>query len=502
MIMGGQMIGGRLDGTNVLTVSVQIVPDILRRAARRAPDRTAIQIDGGPAITYGDWWTRAQRTAHGLIARGVRPGDRVAIAFANDRAIEFSVAYMATHLAGAIAVPINMRFSDHERERVLAHAEPRLILGTWGEAPSAIEQAGNAADLPSRAPQDIADLLYTSGTTGMPKGVAAPHANVVAFGKLMTMFDGQTFLHAIPMYTFAGCHGMQLGSAGALMTTVVMPEFDVTRWYDLVETKRPSLTFVVPAMAVLILDAPELGRRDLSSLKMVMHGAAPMPPEASRRLSAAVPDAWIANSYGMTEAGSVGCLLPPGEAARRPGAVGKPTGGTEVRIVRDDGALAAPREVGEVALHRSDVPARFYFRDEEATRATWRAGWLMTGDLGFLDEDGYLYLVDRKKDLIIRGGHNVHAGEVDAVLCAHPAVREAATVGIPHRVLGEDVGAFVVLRAGASVTSDELIAFAREQLGDYKVPRRIFFERELPRNALGKVVKRELRDRTKALVGE
>lgn len=482
---------------------MDVVPDLLRRAAAKAPDRVAIDVPGaGATITYGEWLARATRLAQGLRARGVRSGDRVAIAFANDRAVDFCVAYFATHLAGGVNVPLNSRLADGERRRILAHAEARLVLGDGGEDPAALARDGDPAALPRTSAGDLADILYTSGTTGEPKGVACSHANVLVLGRGMAPLEGATFLHAIPLATFAGCHAMQLGCAGALMTAVVMPRFDARAYLDLVESRRPAATYIVPAMAVLLLDDPTLPARDVSSIRALLHGAAPMPPDTGARLQAAFPAAWVANTYGMTEAGGVGCVLPPGESARRPGSVGKPFGATRVRIVPvggEDGREAPPREVGEVAL-RSDAPPRTYFRDDGATARTWRDGWLLTGDLGYLDEDGYLYLVDRKKDLIIRGGHNVASGEVEAALAAHPAVREAAAIGVPHRVLGEDVAAFVVPRAGARVDPDELRAFVAERLADYKTPRRIFVADELPRNALGKVLKRDLRARAKQLL--
>jgi acyl-CoA synthetase (AMP-forming)/AMP-acid ligase II len=201
----------------------------------------------------------------------------------------------------------------------------------------------------------------------------------------------------------------------------------------------------------------------------------------------------VSNSYGMTEAGPAFIVMPKEEVARRVGSVGKPIGGMELKIVDDEGAEVAAREVGEL-LTRLPGRQREYYKDPDATAATWTAdGWLRSGDLGYLDEDGYLYLVGRKKDLIIRGGHNVYATDVEAVLIEHAAVQEVAVVGIPHDVLGEDVAAFVVLKADEALTADELAAFCAGRLADYKRPRRITFVAELPRNATGKVMKHRLR---------
>jgi len=249
------------------------------------------------------------------------------------------------------------------------------------------------------------------------------------------------------------------------------------------------MTMLVPAMAELLVAHPEFESRDLSSLTAVSIGSAPLAPQTLLAMQERLPQATVSNSYGMTEAGPAYIVMPKEEVTKRIGSVGKPIPPMEIRIVDDEGAECAPDEVGEL-LTRMPGVQREYYRDPDATAQTWTAdGWLKSGDLGYLDDDGFLYLAGRKKDLIIRGGHNIYPTDIEAVLHEHPQVQEAAVVGIPHAVLGEDVAAFVVARPGASIQPTELAEFCAERLADYKRPRQLHFVDELPRNATGKVLK-------------
>jgi acyl-CoA synthetase (AMP-forming)/AMP-acid ligase II len=299
------------------------------------------------------------------------------------------------------------------------------------------------------------------------------------------------------MFTFAGIastyNPMKLG-----LQLMYLPRFDVDRWFDVVEQQRPTATFLVPAMAELLIASPRFDAVDLSSLTICSLGSAPVAPATIVRLQERIPNALVSNSWGMTEAGPAFCFMPPEEHAKRIGSVGRPVPPVELRIVDpelgDPEQPLPPREIGELVV-RNPGREREYFNDPEATASMWRDGWLHSGDLAYLDEDGFLYIVGRQKDVIIRGGNNVHAGDVEAVLFEHPAVQEAAVAGVPHPVLGEDVGAWVVVAPGAEASdalAEELQSFAAERLADYKRPRRIVFVDELPRNATGKVVKRDL----------
>ena len=494
-----------------------LVPDQLRQLAGKVPDEVAFSLARAGRVddlTFREWDVEASRFGRGLIERGVGKGDRVAIITAQDDAHRFVVAYAGVHKAGAVAVPVNVRLSPGEVAGILNHAEPTAIVASnglrhlvrderapqvkvlvatgdsdgdavaWSDVP-----AGDETDLQVPTDEDeLAEILYTSGTTGAPKGVAIKHCN----SSLMLLTDppwsGQVFLHASPLSTFAGLafvyQPMRMG-----MRAMYMAKFDPARWVELVETYKPMMCFLVPAMVELLLSYDGLQSADLSSVHMFSVGSAPVAPAALERLQALVPNAAVSNSYSMTEAGTAYFIVPKGELLKRPGSVGMPVPPAEVRIVDEDGKAVASGDVGEVEIKPAGKP-REYYKDPAATAALFRGEWLRTGDLGRFDEDGYLYIVGREKDVIIRGGFNVYASDVEHALYEHPAVREAAVVGVPHAVLGEDIAAVVVV--SDEVSAEALIAHCKERLADYKVPRRVEFVAELPRNATGKVLKREL----------
>jgi len=512
-----------------------LLPETLRQMAGSFGAETAYSVVDDGSMTFAEWDGDANRLARGLVAAGIEPDQRVGIHVSVPNALRWMVAYAAIHRAGAVAVPMNPRLASAEVGAMLQHCGARGVVadgpmvaqdgalsGPSGDAPGlalvvdatqegaaeTVNGGGgdgrarvlrwaeildpDASDFQvARTDEDLADILYTSGTTGRPKGVAVRHVNASLVPPGPPSFSGGSWLHASPMFTFAGLsfvyNPMKLGLRG-----IYMAHFDAGRWLEVVEAERPIAVFLVPAMTHLLLDHPRFDEADLSSVQLCSVGSAPLAPFVIERLQAKMPDAAVNNNYGMTEAGSVYCITPKGEAVRRPGAVGQPVPPAEVEIVDEDGKAVPTGEVGEVRLH---IPGRTreYFGDPEATADTWVDGWLVTGDLGRVDEDGYLYIVGRSKDVIIRGGNNIHATDVEHVILSHPDVAEAAVVGAPHPVLGEDVVAFVVLKPGAKVGAEELRSFVLEQLADYKVPRRWQFVGSLPRNATGKVVKPKLR---------
>lgn len=496
-------------------------------------DEPGYKLLDGPALTFGEWDEHATRLARGLVAAGVEPGSRVGIHLEPANALRWVAAYAAIHRAGGVAIPFNAQLTKPEIERMVDHSgaaavfaeesllpryeggRPELLVavpaadadatGVIGSSQNAKQRVVRWSELMEsdpeyfqvpRDPSDLAEILYTSGTTGNPKAVAVRHdnASMVPFHK--PTWSGAGWLHCSPPYTFAGLSfvytPMKLG-----MLAIYLPRFDATRWLDGVERERPVSVFLVPAMAALLLEHPRFETADLSSVQVCSIGSAPLAPFVLERLQERMPTAALSNNYGMTEAGSVYCLMPPGEAVKRPGSVGMPMPPAEVRCLDADGKQLGPGEIGDVFLRIPGRP-REYYGDPEASAQIWVDGWLVTGDVGKLDEDGYLYIVGRSKDVIIRGGNNIHPTDVEYAIEAHPAVREVAVIGVPHPVLGEDLVAFVVVRPEDGVDADDLRAHTLERLAAYKVPRRWEFVEQLPRNATGKVIKGELRDRLAA----
>ncbi len=497
-----------------------LLTDQLRLMSAAYPDETAYRnLGNGTSITFGGWERRSNRLARGLADLGVGRGQRVAILMEADHVLAWIVTYSAVHKLGAVAVPLNNRLSPPEVRGILEHAEVSAVVASGsfgaslapliGSVPSLTSLvavgdplADGAVDLedvmaeddsPVQAPvggDDLADIMYTSGTTGRPKGVAVRHGQVAKIPNQVPEWQGTGWLTASPVFTFAGL-GFIHNPMKSGMTVLHLPTFDAGRWLEIVEGERPDIAFVVPAMAQLLIHHPAFATADLTSLRKLILGGAPLAPHTLQVLQAKLPGTDVLNSYGMTEGGHATFTMDPEAARTRPGAVGRPTPPVEVKIVDDGGAERPVGEVGEV-LTRNPGGHREYYRDAEATARQWAGGWLHTGDLGRLDADGYLYIVGRKKEMIVRGGMNVYTDDVEAALQSHPDVVEAAVAGVPHDVLGEDVAAWVVLRPGSVATAPEVIDVARQTLADYKVPRRVVVVGELPRNASGKVVKSRL----------
>jgi acyl-CoA synthetase (AMP-forming)/AMP-acid ligase II len=475
-----------------------LIPDQLRWSAEHVPDELAFVVDGVGSITHAQWHATSSRLAHGLIEAGVQPGDRVALVLRPEDGLAFVQTYTAIHKAGGVAVPVNVRMSPALIEGVLKHCEPtvRVVSPALSHLTEGVEWDSLLTDDDSdvqvdRDADDLAEILYTSGTTSAPKGVAIRHSNSSMIITSEPQWTSRPWLHASPMFTFAGMtfvyQPMRMG-----MHTLYLPKFTTTDWLRLINEARPKSVFLVPAMAELLLADPATPSADWSCVEMMSVGSAPIAPSTMLALQELVPDALVTNSYSMTEAGTAYFFMPKGELVKHPGSVGLAVPPAKVRIVSDEGEDVAVGEVGHVQVKPAGKLREYYQVPEEKQEIFHADGWLRTGDLGKFDDDNYLYIVGRAKDVIIRGGMNVYAADVEAALYEHPAVQEAAVVGVEHQVLGEDVVAFVVLGSDGQATPDELVAWCQERIADYAAPRRVHLMSELPRNATGKVLKREL----------
>jgi long-chain acyl-CoA synthetase len=388
--------------------------------------------------------------------------------------------------------------------------------------PLAVGTVDEAASPPDIAidPEDDATIFYTSGTTGRPKGAVGTHRNMVT--NLMSLFfinsrgsmrfgtslvptgekSQPAFLLSVPLFHATGCHSVMVSNIAAGGKMVMMHHFDPERALELIEREKIGTFGGVPAMVMQVLDSPNFSKFDTSSIRGVSYGGAPAPPDLVRRIRAAWPVGQPSNGYGLTETSSVTSMNSGADYMARPESVGPPVPVCDVAVLPegfagdepDDTARRGPDVRGELWIKGPNVVRGYWHRPEE-TAQTFSKGWLHTGDIARLDEDNFIYIVDRAKDMIIRGGENVYSVQVEAALFEHPAVADCAVIGVPEPTLGEEVGAVVVLRPGAKVTAEELGQHVKARLAAFMVPTRIWFRTDpLPRNPQGKVLKRELRD--------
>jgi fatty-acyl-CoA synthase len=496
---------------------------VLAHHADRTPDK-AITVFEGETITYGEMAERAVALAGGLAERGVGRGEVVALLSYN--CPEFLETIFAANFLGAIAMPINWRLAAPEVRYILEHSQASALVcdgplveladaATGGMESSLLRACvsrqepadgwttlddlrsttNKAARVPMAA-DDVHRLMYTSGTTGRPKGVMITHANlawknlghIIEFG-----FTGADLgLACGPLYHVGALDLTTTSLIAAGATTIIHRAFDAAAAVDELERSRVSTVWLAPAMVNAIMALPDIGQRDLSSVRVVINGGEKMPIPLIERLQRTFPSAWFADAYGLTETVSGDTFLDRESMVRKLGSVGRPCLYVEIDIWDEQRRSLPAGEPGEIVIRGPKV-FKGYWRDAAATAAAFAGGWFHTGDIGVRDDDGYLFIVDRLKDMIVSGGENIASSEIERVLYEHDAVLEVAVVGRPDDRWGEVPVAFVVLRQDAGATADVLLDHCRGQLARFKVPKAVTFLDALPRNPSGKVLKRELR---------
>jgi len=480
-------------------MTVRRISDALKVRASHQADAIAHD-DTRRQISFAEWDREADEVGGGLAAAGLVPGDRVFLPISNARAVEMAIAVFAVFRAGGIACPINTRLNPREIADYAALCEPRFCLTDAPDLVRDLDLAGSwhvdamprdIAALPDQASLDPgadAEILGTSGTTGKIKGVVVSHPDLMTGVTGYNMDRSRSTLSALPLTGSGGNIGIVMLPARGGATAITQPKFDPKGFLDLAREKRPNLVYLVPSMLRLVLDHPDVGEYDMAGVKYLMTGTAPLPHDSVKRAAELWPHLRIRNSYGMSE-GGVGIGTSSQEQVLKPGCVGRMPAHMQLRD--ETGAvIAEPGIVGEI--YGWQKHARRYWNDAEATAASFKGGWTKTGDLGYVDEDGDLIMAGRSKELIIRGGYNITPLEIETVLHLHPAVQQAAVVGVPHDVLGEDIAAAVTLRPGQAATPDEIIGFCKEHLGDNKVPRTLVVMDHMPLNPNGKILKKEL----------
>ena len=480
----------------------------LGRAARYHPEAAALG-SGERRSTFRQLHDRVAGIAAALSGHGFVPGDRLALLLPNE--LEYLEIVYACSWLGVIAVPVNARFSVVEIDRLLADAGPRgIVRHSSLPAPTAqlpwqwvldeepLDAAGASCPAPIYDPDAILALIYTSGTTGRPKGVTVTHANILAdidhLNYWMPHREGGVHLHAAPIF-----HIMDfpfIFAAPAFGTCqITMPKFSPASFCETVSRERVSRTVLVPTMINLLIQFPELNKFDLTSLEVLAYGGSPMAPELIRRARGVLPHVKLVQGYGLSETGFLSGLQDHEHTQIRLMSCGRTCPGIDLRVVDELGREVEAGQHGELVARGTNV-MRGYWNNPQETSRTFQDGMFRTGDVGYRDADGYFYILDRLKDMIVTGGENVYSGEVEAVIYQHPAVLEAAVFGIPDPQWGELVTACIVRKPGQALSADELLVHCRRFLANYKIPRRVeFSETELPKGGSGKILKRALRER-------
>jgi long-chain acyl-CoA synthetase len=479
----------------------------LGRALRFYPGRPALARDG-QLLTVRELHTRVEGIARTLTSQGFGVGDRLALLLPNGP--DYVELVYACSMLGVIAVPLNTRLSTKEIDGVLEDARPHGIVRHSSlavpDAQLGWQQVIDQAPLPISSgpapkvfydPDAVQGLIYTSGTTGQPKGVMVTHANILAdihnFNYWMRYTEGGIYLHAAPIFHIADFPSIFAAPAfGA--TQITIPKFSAQTFCETVARERATHTVLVPTMINLITQFPDAKKYDLSSLQVLAYGGSPMAPELVHRIRELLPKVKLIQVYGLSETGFLTGLQDQEHTDDRLMSCGRPCPGVDLQVTDTQGKQVDPGQPGELIVRGANV-MKGYWNNQEETAKAFRDGFFRTGDIGRQDTAGYLYILDRLKDMIVTGGENVYSGEVEAAIYAHPAVREVAVFGVPEAQWGELVMACVVLKPDATLTADELIAFCRRSIASYKLPRRVeFSETDLPKSSSGKVLKKTLRE--------
>ncbi|MFW0787510.1 acyl-CoA synthetase [Gordonia sp. CPCC 206044] len=517
------------------TARQHTVGDLLRRTALRVPNKTAI-INGDTTLTFADLDTAVNRCANSLTTRGLTKGDRLALVSHNSW--QFAVLVFATARLGVVLVPVNFGLGAEEIAFILDHSgaravvaedllvptvakamelsgltyatRGRIVLGGvaaaegWEDVDSWMLDGDVTAPQVPVADDDPLRLMYTSGTESRPKGVLLSSKSLIT-QYVSCIIDGgmsgdDVEIHSLPMYHCAQLDCFLSVDVYLGATSIVLPAPDPATILSTIESHRVTKLFCPPTVWISLLRHPDFDRRDLSSLRKGYYGASPMPVEVLREMARRLPDVSLWNFYGQTEMSPLATILQPREQIPRAGSAGRAALNVETRVVDDEDNPVPTGEVGEI-VHRSPHAALGYYNDEEKTAAAFRNGWFHSGDLGIIDAEGYLSVVDRKKDMIKTGGENVASREVEEAIYQLDGVAEVAVFGVPHPKWIEAVTAVVVPKEGVTLTRDQVDAHLADHLAGYKRPKFVVFTDALPKNPSGKILKKDLRTRHADLAG-
>jgi len=490
---------------------------VLEQRVSKAPQKPFLFSEAdGRRFTYAEFDAAVNRAAALLLSEGVRKGDVVSLLMPNSA--EYIIGYFACWKIGALAGPVNSLLKAHETAYVINNSEAKALLihpdflplieSVRPELPALKSvvifenEAQATRDFTAAVPRDAditkddeAIIIYTSGTTGRPKGCLLTHGNVIANARQISEWldftEQDRLLTIMPLFHMNAVSVTTMSALYAGGSTVVSPKFSASRfWHIVSEYQITSFGSVATMLSMLLSSYPDGVPAGLNTdqLRFAMCGSAPVPAEVMKRFEETF-NCPVVEGYGLSESTCRSTFNPPGER-RRPGSCGLPIG-NEMRVVDDDDNEVPVGKLGEIVLRGENI-LKGYFKNPEATATAFRNGWFHTGDIGYRDSEGFYYIVDRKSDMIIRGGENIYPREIDEVLYQHPAVAAAAAIGVPDPLYGEDVAAFIVLKDGMKVDEADIATFCRERLADYKCPKTVRFIREIPKGPTGKLLKREL----------